>query len=455
MRVDLTRVDARTVRNGADVNSHCSYEVEVELTPKALTNKEAINYEDVVEIERYLSKIVNVARDPHWFGDKPVSFCDRSSADASKALSVIAETFGQFRGFPGSMPVNFRRKNIAAIADPRNDYYVSEKTDGERYFVCILRTGEAYLVNRLLNVERIIPPLAKYLAQVCMETHLPGGREGGGNTLLDIELVRNLNTFELVFMIFDAMLCNGENLLRRPLTDRLTVIGQLVGTHRKLIANRKFPIVFIGKAFIPVAGISAFKELVTHIDGIDQHGSEPRRVYDDHTKRCHFSDGLIFALNAPYQSGADMNLIKWKYPAYCTIDFKFKRPEKVPGQNERWVETTLYTADNSGPVVFCNGYIDCSLLDRRSGRDKEIGEFYYDRVTDSWRLCGLRSNEKNRPNSNLVAVDVLASLVENVTFEELEYRIRMHDSNGVTWRQALKDAESKAINQLIDSIPKV
>lgn len=112
--------------------------------------------------------------------------------------------------------------------------------------------------------------------------------------MLDIELVRNLNTFELVFMVFDVMLCNGENLLRRPLTDRLTVIGQLVGTHRRKAAalppDVRLPIVYIGKAFIPVANISVFKEFVTHINSVNQHGSEPRRVYNDHTRRCHFSD---------------------------------------------------------------------------------------------------------------------------------------------------------------------
>lgn len=126
----------------------------------------------------------------------------------------------------------------------------------------------------------------------------------------------------------------------------------------------------------------------------------------------------------------------------------------VSGQNERWAEAKLYSVDKNGPVLFCSGYVDRFLLVGHPKRDREIGEFYYDRATESWCLCGLCSNEKDRPNSNLVAVDVMASLVENVTFEELEYRILIRD-NGDTWRQTLKDAESKAISKLIDSISKV
>lgn len=439
LKVDLTRVESQPSTSSGPAST--SYEVEIELTPYALENPGKINTAVIYQLIFLLRVATNVARDPHWFEDVPRVLCPENDPTGRYHIDtvrgIVYNTFGpdkRSRGrprFPGSMPVNFRARHINEKIK-RDKYFVSEKTDGERYFLCIKKGGSAYLLNRamkvfLLNDER----LGRYLSRVFAQ---------GGDTLLDIELVRHINTLRPVFMVFDAMLSNGRNFKDYNLEERLKEIGRLIKAHRMAPEYRAIPVDVLGKAFLPVKNISVFRELITHIDGVDQHGSEPRRVYNDHTKRCHFSDGLIFAPDARYVDGTDMNLIKWKYPAYCTIDFKFKNPNYFSrgagdGRRREEEEVDLYaffktdkqtTGVPEGTTVdvqFGKGIVDKTLLVGRDKREYEIGEFYYDKARSGWYLCGLRSDEKDTPNYITVAVDVLAALAENVTFDELERRI--------------------------------
>lgn len=454
LRIDLTKVESHscntagtTDRAGNTTTTILSHEVEIELTPQALENPSRIDIGLIYNMINLFMLATNVARDPHWFDDVTRDLCDVNAGDARAAIDIVRRVFPRAdTRFPGSMPINFRARHINEVIK-RGDYFVSEKTDGERYFLCVRCGGGAYLVNRKMSVFVLKSDLGRYLSSVFAQR---------GDTLLDIELVRHLNTLRPVFMVFDVMLSNGDSRVKdMNLNDRLREIGRLIKIHRKAPGYRTIPIDVIGKAFLPVRHISVFRELITQIGGMDQHGSEPRRVYNDRTRRCHFSDGLIFAPNAPYVQGTDMNLIKWKYPAYCTIDFQFRAPRDDKGG--RWAEVSLLTHTKVEgklvTVVFGKGCVDRCLIPRQACDMDLIGEFYYDRARNNWFLCGIRSNEKTTPNSNIVAADILASLAEDVSLDELEYRL-LSDDDGSVWRRTLAEAKSNAIKQLLDSIKK-
>lgn len=458
LKVDLTKVESSNKFRIEGI----TYEVEIELTTYALENPERIDKAMIFELINMFDLAMRVANDPHWFGDIIRTKLDERNEMHKKgieiAYDIVRNTFqGGYGGkkpkFPGSMPINFRARHINDVIK-KGGYFVSEKTDGERYLLAIKRGGWAYLINRPMDVFALEKNFSAYLSAVFAS---------GGDTLLDIELVRHLNTLRPVFMVFDVMLTNGSNGIKdRTLGERLGEIGRLIGLHRKELkrCNIPIPVDVIGKAFLPVKNISVFRELITHIDGIDPHGSEPRRVYDDHTRRCHFSDGLIFAPDTPYYPGTDARLIKWKYPAYCTIDFAFSVNNDILSRGRcggEWVEVDVFTATWSGgsrvDVKFGSGFVKPSMVAGCLPDRKMIGEFYYDRRNGGWYLCGDRSSEKDYPNGNIVAVDILASLAENVTFDELEYRILSGD-DGSVWMRKMEESKLGAVQELLASLRK-
>ena len=128
MRVNLTRVEARTVKNGADISGRCSYEVEVELTPKALSNKEAINYEDVMEIEYYLSKIINVARTPTGLVTSLHAFVTRAMM----------------------MPAKRMASSLRCLASPKNFLALCLSTSTAKTSLQLLTPGRTTMCRRRL-----------------------------------------------------------------------------------------------------------------------------------------------------------------------------------------------------------------------------------------------------------------------------------------------------------------
>jgi hypothetical protein len=108
--------------------------------------------------------------------------------------------------FPGSMPVNFSRRFFPDIQT--NNYFVSEKTDGVRYFLLLVQDLGCFLVDRSLNFYKV-PGYSDggpiVLADFLADANAP--------TLLDGEMVRHLKTQQPIFLIFDILELNGSNLM--------------------------------------------------------------------------------------------------------------------------------------------------------------------------------------------------------------------------------------------------
>jgi hypothetical protein len=62
------------------------------------------------------------------------------------------ELFADTNEFPGSMPVTFSRRHFAIVQS--NPYFVSEKTDGIRYLMLIVREG-VFLIDRKYSFKRL------------------------------------------------------------------------------------------------------------------------------------------------------------------------------------------------------------------------------------------------------------------------------------------------------------
>ena len=121
---------------------------------------------------------------------------------APKMLQNIAKSVlrgiqaGQSRAFPGAMPVGLARRNMK---DVRTNYFVAEKSDGERRLLVAVHDKAAGRVRCCL-VDR------KGTVEVARVT---GGKPLKPGTVLDGEIVRNLAHQAPVFLIFDV-LHNGQ-----------------------------------------------------------------------------------------------------------------------------------------------------------------------------------------------------------------------------------------------------
>jgi mRNA guanylyltransferase len=365
----------------------------------------------------------------------------------SQFLQVVPNINNHHR-FPGSLPSALERSKIKLLQ--KGDYWVSEKSDGLRYLLFIVDQG-SYLVDRRMDFYQIhkFPLLIELFG-------------ASGVTLLDGEMVRNLRTGKLMYLIFDILALNGQtNIGMYNLSERLGIVGKkVVSVFRDSVHERggkdyylKLQFTITGKIFRPKALI---KELASMI----KHNEKGERLFVD-DKRCHRNDGLIFTPSGPYLPYASSHLIKWKYGDRLTIDFLFKFTSE--GHVALVGEGGEVKSDWKGFDLLPDDWNKLTTaLATTKHPDQAVIECAYDYKSDKWRFLTLRP-DKDRPNHRTTVQHTLFIVKENITIEELVNRVPILNMEDDHWEEdhtEIEDSQEEpiltdALSNAPDSSPTV
>jgi mRNA guanylyltransferase len=334
----------------------------------------------------------------------------------------LADLLSCGKAFPGAQPVSFSQGHLQTLVD--KDYFVCEKSDGIRLLMFCTATDEGreqiLLLDRKLAfyaVPRLHFPLPNDPS--CKQFHR--------DTVIDGELVLDVENGEkkLVYLMFDMLMYRGKDLRQRTLEGRLGYLQeQFLRPVQKfaranaslLTGSRAPPFAVDFKRMQLGYGITMmYKEVIPNL----KHGN----------------DGLIFTcITAPYTSGTDETLLKWKPAEENSIDFLLlidfvRLPngdfdfDAMPG-----FRLLAYHGDRNGQEdyrPFAPMFVDETEWDwikgegeRHGGLPEKIVECHLD-ARQRWRFMRIR-DDKTHGNHISVIHKVLESIKDGVTREQLE-----------------------------------
>ncbi|KAJ9657063.1 Dcp1p-Dcp2p decapping enzyme complex alpha subunit [Neophaeococcomyces mojaviensis] len=216
-----------------------------------------------------------------------------------------------WRSFPGAQPVSFARSHFEELK--KHDYYVCEKTDGQRYLMYLAKgvddSGQPvsyqYLIDRKNNYYYVENPPFPNPDKRPEEFHI--------DTILDGELVedREVSGSVIKYLVFDMLFYNGKDFRPRPLDKRLGYLKSFIlRPYNDMLRENpdwKRDLFFEVKDKDTEFAYALQKMFFETIPKV---------------KKVHGNDGLIFTCReTPYSSGTDQHIIKWKSPEENTVDF--------------------------------------------------------------------------------------------------------------------------------------
>ena len=197
--------------------------------------------------------------------------------------------------FLGPQPVSIERKHIIRLF--KENYWVCEKTDGERFLFAVVNIEEPQ-ENKMTNTLYVIMINRKnqmYLINTTLDKKL------GNGTILDGELVKTFGG-KYEFIVYDCVSSFGESNVQKTFKDRIEKATLVVSNIRR---NHSFDIKI--KQFSPIADMKEYVERVV-------------------PKLTHLVDGYIFTPNdIPIRSGTHFDMFKWKEKNKNTVDFIFSK----------------------------------------------------------------------------------------------------------------------------------
>lgn len=325
--------------------------------------------------------------------------------------------------FPGAQPVSFCRAHIHELK--KEDYYVCEKSDGQRYllFNTTDPNGDeaTFLIDRRNDywlVRGLHFPLTPD------KDPIPWHKD----TLIDGELVIDKNpdgSKTAKFLMFDCLVMDGKILINRTLDKRLAYLSQNFYNPYKVLL-KKFPqevpfmpfLAQMKKMEFAYATEMLFRQILPSLP--------------------HGNDGLIFTcVNSPYTHGTDNKILKWKPENENSIDFKMQlefplvKPDAADlaaGVTEPWPDydaiptVNLFSGgDNDTDMWFST----MALEEWEWEKLKSLGEPLQDRIVECymdekrrWRYMRFR-DDKDKGNFHRVVQSVIQSIMDRVTSEEL------------------------------------
>jgi len=262
----------------------------------------------------------------------------------------------------------------------------------------------------------------------------------GRPTLLDGELVRHNTTKKPIYLISDAVQVNGNYVADRILSDRLNVIGTEVlepfeKVFQKHSGKSTYPFLLYRKKFYQ-------KEQVTEFWKCMKEDGSKRRYYDD-GKRSHRALGMIITPDdQPFCAGKSHTCFEWKFHEKYTILFRVQRHSNG---------LQLYAESDIGETE-CQQFKFPSEDTVRFQKDWEtlIGPQInsalvlcaFDTSHGQWRYIKLKLNVYGAagaagsvPDDIITICETLTALGENITKEELIYRIPKKDPENDDWLQ--------------------
>lgn len=194
------------------------------------------------------------------------------------------------------LPRTLRRAHLPLAAA---DFCVTDKADGTRALLVVTDEG-AFLVTR----QHVVHPLrGRALVESLVECDV-----ALAPTLVDGELVTDVRSGALVFLVFDALCVRGEPVASAPLPSRVAALTDvLMPALAAYTGAEYFPFALAPKRYYPLAAAAR-----VFADGRAFTSNGVRRAVD----------GLIIApLTRPY--AATDALYKWKPADAATVDLRF------------------------------------------------------------------------------------------------------------------------------------
>ncbi|NBX48748.1 hypothetical protein EBT25_02180 [bacterium] len=220
--------------------------------------------------------------------------------------------------FPGPQPISIERRHFAELKS--RPYMVCEKNDGVRNMLVCFEFQQkkmCILVNRAFEGRITTLTVPK-------------------NTVLDGELMPDDK-----FLVYDAVMLSGENVMMLPLTERLRKAQKMCSVILKTVGN---PWVKV-KPMYPLGEI--------------------QKVFDTLSPE---NDGLIFTpIEEPVRMGTHETLFKWKPREHITIDFLCDVDATVDGapvmglfiQGPTYITTLTGLTAGGDPTRFKGKIVEC------------------------------------------------------------------------------------------------
>jgi len=248
--------------------------------------------------------------------------------------------------------------------------------------------------------------------------------------LLDGELVTHAENQGKIFLVFDILAVNGVAYGAKFMEERLALIGsEVITPYRQAVEagsiTSKPPFLLLGKLFFPAKHLGS---VVKRINA--------QRIYTGDSKRCYKADGVIFQPNGPYTPKGSQDFYKWKFPDMHTIDF-------VVRTDQRGI-LNLFCQANDDELIKCRTvrFSDDEEQTVRghlalSGTEPLVCECLYDTKEGRWRFLHVRPDKK-KANHISVVFDTFEAASENITQDEILYRVMVRPDTDQYFRQISK-----------------
>lgn len=253
-----------------------------------------------------------------------MKYVERGSELETALKEFIKVSWGSFdrERFPGPQPVSIERRHFPVLKS--QPYLVCEKNDGVRNMLVCFEFQQkkmCILVNRAFEGRITTLTVPK-------------------NTILDGELMPGDK-----YLVYDAVMLNGENVMMQPLTERLRKSQKLCSVILKTPLNPSVKV----KPMYPLAEI--------------------QKVFDTLSPE---NDGLIFTpINEEVRMGTHETLFKWKPREHITIDFLCDVDATVDGgpvmglfiQGPTYITTLTGLTASGDPTRFKGKIVECAYGD--------------------------------------------------------------------------------------------
>lgn len=354
---------------------------------------------------------------------------------------------------PGPQPRSMTRAELSLLHN--GDYWVCEKSDGERALLFIHKKSQAvYSVDRKFDLSRMVSSFAPILLKLFAQN---------GDTLLDAELIKqhlSANQTISFYSIFDVVVFDGLRVADWNFGGEWDESNQSDGSGRMDVIMNKVRAPYKQLVDSCLQNPSdpsgetvrsmdqhfkmVVKEFVAkhHVDRIiDRVSVRPGQFFNEyqysHGGRTNSNDGLIFTPDRDDYFNKKIPLLKWKWPDLNTIDFKVCRPFYEKGKGlVLHVRANCRTPDShfqAGDVVF--DYIPAEKLDREgmelikeiqnarnpNGHSVEsaIVECGYSKIDSQWHLKHIRW-DKSQPNFQTTVIGTIKSICDDIGREDIK-----------------------------------